>query len=106
LKGKEKARETDADSDGEDGKVKITRELHVNSLTRLTEAPSTWTVPQDNTAYFLDLSECPEALDEPRKPGIPRRIDVYLRDEVCSHCLSSTLFQHFAGSGRVGWFNW
>ncbi|KAJ7861193.1 hypothetical protein B0H14DRAFT_2576144 [Mycena olivaceomarginata] len=81
LKGKEKARETDADSDGEDGKVKITRELHVNSLTRLTEAPSTWTVPQDNTAYFLDLSECPEVLDEPRKPGIPRRIDVYLRDE-------------------------
>ncbi|KAJ7302863.1 hypothetical protein DFH08DRAFT_826189 [Mycena albidolilacea] len=81
LKGKEKARETDADSDGEEGKVKITRELHVNSLTRLTEAPSTWTVPQDNTAYFLDLSECPEVLDEPRKPGIPRRIDVYLRDE-------------------------
>ncbi|KAJ7315705.1 hypothetical protein DFH08DRAFT_820276 [Mycena albidolilacea] len=81
LKGKEKARETDADSDGEDGKVKITRELHVNSLTRLTEAPSTWTVPQDNTAYFLDLSECPEVLDEPRKAGIPRRIDVYLRDE-------------------------
>ncbi|KAF8169713.1 hypothetical protein K438DRAFT_1941251 [Mycena galopus ATCC 62051] len=62
LKGKGKARETDADSDGEDGKVKIT-------------------LLQDNTTYFLDLSECPEVLDEPGKPGIPRRIDAYIRDE-------------------------
>jgi hypothetical protein len=63
--------------------VKITRELKVNGLTRLTEAPRTWTVPQDNTAYFLDLSESPHVLDEPRKPGVRKSVDAFIRDEVC-----------------------
>ncbi|KAJ7055170.1 hypothetical protein C8F01DRAFT_1088528 [Mycena amicta] len=80
-KGKGKARETDADMDEDGGTVKITCELKVDGLTTLTEAPSTWTVPQDNTAYFLNLSESPDVLDDPRKPGVRRSIDAYIRDE-------------------------
>ncbi|KAJ7660302.1 hypothetical protein DFH06DRAFT_1044030 [Mycena polygramma] len=78
-KGKGKARETDVDE--AEKKVKITRELKVNGVTRLTEAPRTWTVPQDNTAYLLDLSESPDVLDEPRRPGVRKSVDAFIRDE-------------------------
>ncbi|KAJ6487476.1 hypothetical protein C8R47DRAFT_1127593 [Mycena vitilis] len=78
-KGKGKARETDVDD--AEKKVKITRELKVNGVTRLTEAPRTWTVPQDNTAYLLDLSESPDVLNEPRKPGVRKSVDAFIRDE-------------------------
>ncbi|KAJ7915765.1 hypothetical protein B0H13DRAFT_1871770 [Mycena leptocephala] len=104
-KGKVKARETDVDDAEEE--VKITRELKVNGLTRLTEAPRTWTVPQDNTAYFLDLSESPHVLDEPRKPGVRKSVDAFIRDEDQDAWAGSTgskngdVWVHVFGKDRV-----
>ncbi|KAJ7106000.1 hypothetical protein C8R44DRAFT_745647 [Mycena epipterygia] len=104
-KGKGKARETDVDDTEEE--VKITRELKVNGLTRLTEAPRTWTVPQDNTAYFLDLSESPHVLDKPRKPGVRKSVDAFIRDEDQDAWAGSTgskngdVWVHAFGKDRV-----
>jgi hypothetical protein len=70
------------------GPIKLTTKLTVDYMLTITSLPSTWTVPQDNSATLLDLSAW-ESL--PRKSnGDEYSIDALIRAEVCvnssPHC--------------------
>ena len=63
------------------GQIKITTKLFVDRLEVRNTVPHTWTVPRDNAATLLDLSDM-EAIPT-RRNGGNMSIDAYIRQEVC-----------------------
>ncbi|KAJ7215836.1 hypothetical protein GGX14DRAFT_391519 [Mycena pura] len=83
LKGKQKRGKGKAkvveDQEEEVEKIRITRELSVDHIVQISVVPNTWTVPEDATAYFLDLSATPEVLA--KEGGKYERIDSFMKSE-------------------------
>jgi hypothetical protein len=62
------------------GSVRLTKKVHVNSLTTINTVPTTWAVPRQNEATLLDLSHVKEF--PCRTSGETYTIDGWIRAEV------------------------
>jgi len=86
--------------------VKITYKLFIDRIETLTSVPLTWTVPQNNIAYLLELAD-----EEPlmMKAGFPQSIDSFIRSEVhslpfhsCISCLQHDVQDQESWGGSSG----
>ncbi|KAF7322576.1 hypothetical protein HMN09_00036100 [Mycena chlorophos] len=87
-KKKKKKKTAESDSDSGSGRIKITRELEVDRIITLTEAPRCWTIPDgtDGEAiYLLSYAANKAALEVPGrvqgKPASYQRMDAFLRTQ-------------------------
>jgi len=62
------------------GSVRLTKKVHVNSLTTINTVPTTWAVPRQDEATLLDLSHFKEF--PCRASGETYTIDGWIRAEV------------------------
>ncbi|KAJ7172777.1 hypothetical protein C8R43DRAFT_1208781 [Mycena crocata] len=59
--------------------IRITRQLSVDEMVKITVVPRTWTVPHTSTAYLVDLSESPDVLKT--SSGKVVSLDTFIREE-------------------------